>query len=397
MITAYVVAGLAYGDEGKGATVDFLTRETKAGLVVRYNGGPQAGHNVVLEDGRHHTFSQFGSGTFVPGVRTHLSRFMLIDPVAQMRENDNLKSLGVDDAFKRTTIEDRSLVITPYQRAVNKLESTIRTGNNTCGMGIGQARKDNLEYGDKVLFAGDLKDEKVTREKLRFLHAVCRRRFEKLAQVLEGLTHESLTCPAWLDSGQAPIDDCWEDYERWPGKVVSHKFLTTYLMGSLYRPVIFEGAQGVLLDETFGDEGFNTWTDTTFWNAQCLLKAAQRYIKVVKLGVIRNYLTRHGDGPFPSEVQGWEAYLPEPHNDDHGFQGKFRRGLLDLNALSYAVGVCGGIDGLVINHLDRIPFQSDRMATIEEAVGAKIWIRGVGPTAKDKGVSAEFVNTAVSA
>ena len=74
MATVVLLAGLGFGDEGKGTVTDYLVRTHSAKMVVRYNGGAQAAHNVVLPDGRHHTFAQFGSGTFVPGVRTHLSR-----------------------------------------------------------------------------------------------------------------------------------------------------------------------------------------------------------------------------------------------------------------------------------------------------------------------------------
>ena len=71
------VVDLGFGDSGKGTMIDYLARRHEADMVVRFNGGPQAGHNVVLPDGRHHTFSQFGSGSFVPGVRTLLSHYML--------------------------------------------------------------------------------------------------------------------------------------------------------------------------------------------------------------------------------------------------------------------------------------------------------------------------------
>src|SRR5687768_9519877 len=81
-----VVTGLGYGDEGKGATVDALVRRVGIELVVRHGGGPQAAHHVVRDDGIVHCFAQFGSGTLVPGVRTHLGRDMLIEPLALGRE-----------------------------------------------------------------------------------------------------------------------------------------------------------------------------------------------------------------------------------------------------------------------------------------------------------------------
>src|ERR1700689_3707681 len=102
---ALLVAGLLWGDEGKGATVDALTHRFNAGLIVRYNGGSQAGHNVVLPDGRQHCFSQFGSGTFYPGVKTHLSRFMLVNPMNMSNEYAHLHELGIHDAWERTTVD----------------------------------------------------------------------------------------------------------------------------------------------------------------------------------------------------------------------------------------------------------------------------------------------------
>ena len=82
---ALLIADLSYGDAGKGSIVDYLTRLHQAHTVVRYNGGAQAAHNVVDNDGRHHTFAQFGSGMFTPGVRTHFSRFMLLNPLSMLK------------------------------------------------------------------------------------------------------------------------------------------------------------------------------------------------------------------------------------------------------------------------------------------------------------------------
>src|SRR5436190_2071933 len=104
---AILVVDLAFGDCGKGTVVDFLTRRCGAHTVVRFNGGPQAGHNVVTSDGRHHTFSQFGSATFLPGVRTVLSRFMLIEPYALLNEAAHVRSVGVADALDRLLIHER--------------------------------------------------------------------------------------------------------------------------------------------------------------------------------------------------------------------------------------------------------------------------------------------------
>lgn len=138
MKRAYIIAGLAYGDEGKGATVDYLCRRFPVGLVVRYNGGSQAGHNVVTPDGRHHTFSQFGSGTFIPGVRTHLSLYMLINPLNMIREEEHLREKGVTDAWDRLSIEGACLVVTPFHRIIT-------------GCLKNRAEKDATEVAGRVL------------------------------------------------------------------------------------------------------------------------------------------------------------------------------------------------------------------------------------------------------
>jgi adenylosuccinate synthase len=97
-VSHVIVVDLGYGDAGKGTVVDWLCSSHGGGpvhTVVRFNGGAQAGHNVVTTDGRQHTFAQFGSGTFSPRVRTHLSRFMLVDPLALAAEAGHLAALGV--------------------------------------------------------------------------------------------------------------------------------------------------------------------------------------------------------------------------------------------------------------------------------------------------------------
>src|SRR5580704_14498455 len=91
---AILVQGMAWGDESKGCCVDKICRELPVDLIVRFCGGAQAGHNVVTPDGKHHCFSQFGAGMLANDkVRTHLSRFMLVEPLSMMREAESLGKL----------------------------------------------------------------------------------------------------------------------------------------------------------------------------------------------------------------------------------------------------------------------------------------------------------------
>src|SRR5438034_9798291 len=122
MKTAIITVGLGFGDEGKGSTVDLLTRKYNADLVIRYCGGSQAGHNVELPDGQRHTFSQFGAGTLAPHrPRSYLGPNVVIDPVALLREARHLEGLGVIDPLSLMTVHPRSLVTTYWHQTLNRL------------------------------------------------------------------------------------------------------------------------------------------------------------------------------------------------------------------------------------------------------------------------------------
>src|SRR5262249_33586331 len=113
-----------------------------------FNGGAQAAHNVTAPDGRHHTFAQLGAGTFTPGVRTHLSRFMLVDPLALAAEAAHLASSGVTDALGRLTVDRDALVTTPYHRIANQARERARGArrHGSCGMGVGETARYALDF-----------------------------------------------------------------------------------------------------------------------------------------------------------------------------------------------------------------------------------------------------------
>ena len=172
MAQAVVVVDLGYGDAGKGGITDFLTGEMGAKMICRFNGGGQAGHHVVTPDGRQHTFSQFGSGMFVPGVRTVLSKYTLVSPLAMLAEAEHLASVGVPDALSRTFIDENALIVTPYHRALNQLRETLRGSgrHGSCGMGIGETVSDCLAYGpEAMLRVGDLRSPIETRFRLELI------------------------------------------------------------------------------------------------------------------------------------------------------------------------------------------------------------------------------------
>ena len=351
---AIIVADLGHGDAGKGGIVDYLTRLHGAHTVVRYNGGAQAAHNVVTPDGRHHTFAQFGSGTFVPGVRTHLSRYMLAHPAALLRENLHLCAVGVEDALARTTVDRDALIITPPQQAANRLRELARGADRhgSCGLGVGETVADALADPAVALRAGDLCDRAAVRLKLRRLRALKLDELAPLLPALRGRAEAEAELTVFRDADV--IEACADLFATFARAVAVVD--ADYTARLLREPgtVVFEGAQGVLLDEWYGFHPYTTWSTTTYRNAETLLAEAGYGGRVTRLGVLRAYATRHGPGPFVTEDERLAARWPDAHNAANPWQHAFRAGYPDLVATRYALAVAGGADALAVTHLDRL-------------------------------------------
>lgn len=391
-----VVVDLGYGDAGKGTVVDRLCARGPYAAVVRFNGGAQAAHNVITTDGRHHTFAQFGSGTFTPGVVTHLSRYMLVDPLSLAAEAAHLADVGVPGALERLTVDGEALLTTPYHRAANRARTTAVL-HGSCGMGIGETAAYALTWEDAPR-AYDCRSPARLRRRLTLLRD---RLFAELGPL----------------DGVPGVEECADAFAAFGERVwiTGEDFLPGLLRAG---PVVFEGAQGVLLDERYGFHPYTTWSTTTFANALTLL--AEAGADALRLGVLRAYQTRHGPGPFVTEDPLLDR--PEPHNRHGRWQGAFRVGHLDTVALRYALEVCGGADALAVTHLDApaplvchaydvgeriapaadlagqealtdrlmtarpryVPMGEDPVAVIEAALGVPVTLRSYGPTAADK-------------
>lgn len=351
----FLTVDLGFGDAGKGSIVDVLTRAYDAHTIVRYNGGAQAGHRVVTAGAapRDHVFAQFGSGTLA-GAATHLSHFMLLDPLAMVVEEQHLQALGVGDTFQRTTIDERALVITSYQRAVNRLKELARGAgrHGSCGMGIGETMSDSLQYGDRVLFAGDLCNPHALRDKLAFLREANLAKVQALRSSLPESEQVALELDWLIDDDQSSwLIDAYRDFAG-QARIVPGDYLHTILA----RPgaVVFEGAQGVLLDEWNGFHPYTTWSTTTLDNAYRLLDEAGYDGRLTRIGITRAYTTRHGAGPLVTEDLALTSALPDPCNGFNDWQQGFRVGWLDLVLLRYALDVVGPLDYLAVTCLDRL-------------------------------------------
>lgn len=391
---ALTVCGLALGDEGKGSVTDYLTREHKAHTIIRFNGGGNAAHNVVLDDGTHHTFSQFGSGTLA-GAATHLSRFMLVNPATLINEERALQEIGVSDAFDRLTIDGDAFVTTYWHMLANRERERLRgaDAHGTCGMGIGETVAWAIDDEASSVRVRDINTPDLLTSKMRVAQERCLKEFPGVKPDLGHATFRHWA--SVLDRAHIVDGDHTRQILKRDGTV------------------IFEGAQGVLLDQDFGFAPHTTWSKTTFENADALLKEAGPDVSsVTRIGVLRSYMTRHGAGPLVTQSG---LIRPENYNDASGFQGAFRTGELDFPALNYAMRCVAGVDELAVTHMDRIPghvclaytsdfkpdaeylakcrpvytrlrFHSDAelVDIIESELGARVSITSWGPRSSDK-------------
>lgn len=419
MRKCFIVSGLLFGDEGKGATTDYLVRKHDATLVVRYNGGPQNSHNVVTSDGRHHAFAQFGSGSFVPGVRTFISEHMLFDPLAMLREAAELHQLGIVDIFDRTTIDPEAVVITPFHIALNRIIEITRgaAAHGSCGVGLGVARADALAHPKLVLRARHLYDANETMKRLWIFKSVHKQQVQDMARdiispmagAVEWKVKEAMFAGQLFDG-----DDFYEyllnEYSGFPKRSISLATGTANGILCQHDTVVFEGSQGILLDEDMDQfHPHVTWTDTTFENAfDLIFGTGTRSVEIVRIGCLRPYATRHGAGELPEECSELSARLPELHNQTGQFSGKFRTGWLNLDLLRFSIEHAGKVDQIAISCMDRLadlpnlqvvtkgsfrrlfvnPGHMDVQGMfvdwLQTALKIPVTILGYGPTAEDR-------------
>jgi len=327
-----IVIDLGFGDAGKGSIVDALARwNHNTSAVVRFNGGAQAAHNVVTDDGRHHTFAQFGSGTFVDGVRTFLGPEFMLNPSNLWREAEALDFFSLEP-MKRLSIHPDALIITPYHQLLNQKTAA----HGTTGQGIGETMKDSLLFDDsQVIRARDMLDGRSLVRKYMSIKA------RKIGEATK--RGVSLLTPG----GDVPDKEFFMRC-MWIASMGCVRDNLRELAADGH--LIFEGAQGVLIDQDLGFHPHTTWSDTTHRNAVRLLRSLGPDVGWYTIGVMRAYQVRHGAGPFVTEKRVPAA---EPHNRSDGWAGEFRTGHLDLVALRYALSVCPAV-ALALTHMDKV-------------------------------------------
>ncbi len=317
-----VVVGIQWGDEGKGKMTDYLGQ--KADVVVRFQGGNNAGHTITF-GGNKYALQSIPSGIFNPRIKNVMANGMVINPKAAIAELEGLKQRGITDF--QLFISDRAAVIMPYHIMLDGAYETLKGGKNigTTKKGIGPAYTD--KYSRIGIRIGDLLDKEYFAERLK--DALLQKNMELKMLGLEPLDYDTL----------------YNEYIEYGEILKPYVCDTSILLNKEVeagKKILFEGAQGVMLCIENGTYPFVTSSSPTAASVPLGAGLAPRYIDKA-LGICKAYTTRVGAGPFPTEIEGDLAnYIRERGHEYGTVTGRPRRvGYLDAVALRHACRVSG--------------------------------------------------------
>ena len=334
MSTNLVVIGAQWGDEGKGKIVDLLTE--KAGAVVRYQGGHNAGHTLVI-DGKKTVLHLIPAGILHEGVKSYIGNGVVLCLRALFTEIAALEAAGVP-VMERLHISPACALILPSHSALDQAREAARGANKigTTGRGIGPAYEDKIAR--RGLRLADLMHPETFRERLRELMD-----FHNFQ-----LEHYYHAAPISYDDVAAE----WLAYAARIRPLITDVTLAAYRHREAGDHIIFEGAQGAMLDIDHGTYPFVTSSSTAAGGAATGSGVGPRHLDYI-LGIAKAYSTRVGGGPFPTELlDATGKHLAEVGHEYGATTGRARRcGWIDLPALRRAI-YNSSISGLCLTKLD---------------------------------------------
>src|SRR5256886_3930842 len=345
-----VIVGAQWGDEGKGKIVDVLSENFS--VVARYAGGHNAGHTVII-NGKKFILQLVPCGVLRPGCRSVIGNGVVLDPMALLREVAALRETGVQ-IDGSLFVSNRAHVILPYHRMIELASENApgRVKIGTTSRGIGPTYEDKM--GRRGLRVADLLDLKLLRT---HIENACR--------------EKNMIAHALFNSEPLDPDKMYEEYAAAAEKVAPFVCDTAALLNKALangQSIVFEGAQGTMLDIDHGTYPFVTSSSATSGGAVTGTGVAPTAIDTV-IGITKAYCTRVGGGPFPSEMLDATGDLLRTRGNEYGaVTGRPRRtGWLDLPLLRYA-GAVNGISWLVVTKHDVL----DKLAEIAICGGYKI-------------------------
>lgn len=336
-MSAFIVLGALWGDEGKGKMTDYLAEE--ANVVVRYQGGNNAGHTVEVGE-KQYKLHLIPSGILHDEKLNVIGNGVVVDPKAFFTEIDYLKEEGVKVTPEKLIVSDRAHVIMPYHKVLDKLKEKARGKNDigTTGKGIGPCYTDKFERcGIRVC---DLIDKEVFKEKLKDNIEM------KNKYIVNVLGGEPLS-----------FEEIYEEYSNYGEELkpfVKDTSVRVYNEIKEDKTVLFEGAQGMLLDIDYGTYPYVTSSNTTAGGVANGVGIGPNMITNA-VGIAKAYTTRVGKGPFPTELEDETGEWIREKGHEYGVTtGRSRRcGWLDIVILKTSVRV-SGLTSLAVTKIDTL-------------------------------------------
>ena len=336
-MSAFIVLGAQWGDEGKGKMTDYLAEE--ANVVVRFQGGNNAGHTVVVGDNEY-KLHLIPSGILYEDKLNVIGNGVVVDPKALFEEIDYLEGVGVKVTPEKLIVSDRAQIIMPYHKTLDILKEKARGKNDigTTFKGIGPCYTDKFERcGIRVC---DLMHEDVFAEKLK---ENVQMKNEYITKVLDG---EALN-----------FDEIFKEYLEFAKKLkpfVQDTSVRVYNDIKADKVVLFEGAQGMLLDIDYGTYPYVTSSNTTAGGVASGVGIGPNMITNA-VGITKAYTTRVGKGPFPTELLDETGDWIREKGHEYGVTtGRSRRcGWLDLVIVKTAARV-SGLTSLAVTKIDTL-------------------------------------------
>jgi adenylosuccinate synthase len=333
-VSNIVIVGTQWGDEGKGKIVDLLAEF--ADIVVRFQGGNNAGHTMVV-DGEQFISHLVPSG-ILQGKTCLLGNGMVVDPSVLIEELDNLSNKGIDVGPDSLKISEKAHIIMPYHKHIDLARENMKGDQKigTTGRGIGPCYED-----------------KATRRGVRFIDLLDPQEFdEKVKTILE---EKNFYLEHFFSAETLDSDSIIDQYKGYADRLSPHVVNISIVMNQAIKEnkqILFEGAQGTHLDIDHGTYPFVTSSNTVSGNACCGSGIGPKEITGV-VGIVKAYTTRVGSGPFPTELFDEIGDKIQSKGAEFGATtGRRRRcGWLDTVLLRNAVRL-NGLTGLVITKLD---------------------------------------------
>lgn len=336
-MSAFIVLGAQWGDEGKGKMTDYLAEE--ANVVVRFQGGNNAGHTVMVGD-KEYKLHLIPSGILYDDKLNVIGNGVVVDPKALFQEIDYLEGVGVKVTPEKLIVSDRAQLIMPYHKILDQLKEKARGKNDigTTGKGIGPCYTDKFERcGIRVC---DLMHEDVFAEKLR-----------------ENVEMKNAYITKILGGEALDFDEILKEYLEIAKKLrpfVQDTSVRVYNEIKADKTVLFEGAQGMLLDIDYGTYPYVTSSNTTAGGVSSGAGIGPNMI-TNSVGITKAYTTRVGKGPFPTELLDETGDWIREKGHEYGVTtGRSRRcGWLDLVIVKTAARV-SGLTSLAVTKIDTL-------------------------------------------